>query len=204
MKNFLFTAAALLAITGNSAAQSYRDSLLRWRQGYKEAFTKEEHSPLTSADTGNLRFYPIREHFRVEAQVVETPNSPVFDLPTHSGITKRYRQWGVAHFSLGKRKLSLSLYQSPDLTARAGFEDHLAIFFNDRTNYEETYAGGRYIDLKTGDVSEDWTLVIDFNKAYNPYCAYASGYNCPIPPQENKLPVKIPAGEKLYAGPHKE
>lgn len=187
-----------------TAQQLYTDSLARWRQDYADAFTKEEYSPLTAFDTGNLRFYPIREIYRVKARVTLTPDSPVFNLPTHSGITKRYRRWGVAHFSLGGKKLSLRIYQSPDLMPRPGLEDHLSIFFNDRTNYEETYAGGRYIDLKTGEVSADGTLVIDFNKAYNPYCAYASGYNCPVPPRENLLPVKIPAGEKLYAGPHKE
>jgi len=203
MKRFFLAAGLLLAAGLPCAAQSYTDSLTRWRQDYKDAFTKEEHSPLTAKDTGNLRFFPIRESYRVVARVVLTPDSPVFDLPTHSGAVRRYRQWGFAHFSLGGRRLSLRIYQSPDLMRRPGLEDHLAIFFNDRTNYEDTYAGGRYIDLKTGDV-QDGVLLLDFNKAYNPYCAYASGYNCPVPPRENRLPVKILAGEKLYAGPHKD
>lgn len=203
MMRLLFAVATLLTARENSAAQVYQDSLSRWRQEYKQAFIKEEHSPLTAADTGNLRFYPIRKNFQVAAWVTLTPESPVFDLPTHSGITKRYRQWGIAHFSLGGKKLSLRIYQSPDLTQQSGLEDHLAIFFNDRTNYEETYAGGRYIDLKTGDV-KNGVLNLDFNKAYNPYCAYASGYNCPVPPRENRLQVKISAGEKLYVGRHKE
>ncbi len=202
-----FIAFALLMVAGASACfaqpSAYDDSLAAWRRDYKIAFTKEDRSPLTAADTGALRFFPVRESYRVAARVVLTPDSPVFNLPTHSGITRRYRQWGIAHFSLDGRKLSLRIYQSPDLMQKRGLEDHLAIFFNDRTNYEETYAGGRYIDLKTDDVKAGM-LLLDFNKAYNPYCAYSSGYTCPVPPRENRLPVKISAGEKLYTGPHKE
>ena len=205
-KRFSLFVFGLLMLGEPCFAQSsaYQDSLARWRQTYKAAFTTEERSPLTAADTGYLRFYPIREKFRVVARVTQTMDSPAFNLPTHSGFTKRYRQWGIAHFSIGRKRLSLRIYQSPDLMKRPGLEDHLAIFFNDRTNYEETYAGGRYIDVKTGEIAEDGTVVIDFNKAYNPYCAYASGYNCPVPPRENRLPLRIAAGEKLYAGMHKE
>lgn len=195
----------ILAVVFHSAAsaQHYIDSLRTWQRNYKEAFTEESHSPLKAADTGALRFFPFSKAYCVVAHVTRTPDSPVFDLPTHSGITKRYRQWGMAWFSLRGKKLSLRIYQSPDLVQKQGLEDHLSIFFNDHTNYEETYAGGRYLDFRTGDV-RDGVLMLDFNKAYNPYCAYASGYNCPVPPRENWLSVRVRAGEKLFAGPHKE
>ena len=71
------------------------------------------------------------------------------------------------------------------------YEDYLFIPFNDLTNGNETYDGGRYLDLKTTSES---TIVIDFNKAYNPYCAYNDKYSCPIPPRENDLPIEIKAG----------
>jgi uncharacterized protein (DUF1684 family) len=73
----------------------------------------------------------------------------------------------------------------------------LFIPFNDLTNYEETYGGGRYLDVSTTDIVNG-KMVVDFNKSYNPYCAYSDGYNCPIPPDANKLQVTIKAGEKNY------
>lgn len=65
----------------------------------------------------------------------------------------------------------------------------------------ESYGGGRYIDCVINDIRNS-TLMLDFNKAYNPYCAYVTGYNCPIPPREKDLPVAIHAGEKNYGKPH--
>ena len=80
------------------------------------------------------------------------------------------------------------------------YKDYLFIPFTDATNGNETYEGGRYIDILITDISNN-TVVIDFNKAYNPYCCYATGYHCPIPPKENALSVTINAGEKKYTKP---
>jgi uncharacterized protein (DUF1684 family) len=73
--------------------------------------------------------------------------------------------------------------------------------FTDLTNGEDTYGGGRYIDLYISDIAEGH-ITIDFNKAYNPYCAYSDGYNCPIPPASNSINLEIKAGEKMYKGPY--
>ena len=79
--------------------------------------------------------------------------------------------------------------------------DHLFIPFNDLTNYEETYGGGRYIDLSLNDI-KDGKVVLDFNKCHNPYCAYSDGYNCPIPPEANRLKVAVKAGEMNFGKEH--
>jgi uncharacterized protein (DUF1684 family) len=89
----------------------------------------------------------------------------------------------------------LAIYQNVDLVNTAGYEDYLFIPFKDLTNGEDTYGGGRYLDLK---IPEGETILIDFNRAYNPYCAYNHNYSCPIPPFENHLKVKIEAGVKKY------
>ncbi len=81
-------------------------------------------------------------------------------------------------------------------------DQHLFLPFTDLTNGDQTYGGGRYIDLSRADV-EKKEVWIDFNHAYNPWCAYSDGYNCPVPPRENALPVAILAGEMMYSGPHK-
>jgi uncharacterized protein (DUF1684 family) len=91
--------------------------------------------------------------------------------------------------------LQLTIYQNIDLMNQQGYEDYLFIPFNDLTNGMETYGGGRYLDVQQG---EGDTLTLDFNKAYNPYCAYNPKYSCPIPPDENKLDVEIRAGEKNF------
>ena len=78
------------------------------------------------------------------------------------------------------------------------YKNHLFLPFTDVTTRVETYESGRYIDLETSEIVNN-EVVIDFNKAYNPFCAYVSGvYNCPIPPKENRLSVAIRAGEKTY------
>lgn len=88
------------------------------------------------------------------------------------------------------------------LAMNPAYKDLLFLPFTDQTNNKETYGGGRYIDLNVNDIRNNH-LEIDFNKAYNPYCAYSDGYRCPIPPEENDLPISIIVGEKLYTGEKK-
>src|SRR6188768_1101399 len=106
------------------------------------------------------------------------------------------------HFTINDTAVTLNIYQSQDLMTMQQYKDHLFIPFTDATSGEETYESGRYIDLEIKDIANDKVL-IDFNKAYNPYCAYVSGkYNCPIPPSENRLTVTIRAGEKAFRKTH--
>jgi len=85
------------------------------------------------------------------------------------------------------------VYQSQDLLKRPGFENYLFVPFTDRTNGHGSYGGGRYLDLRIPPKGAT-TMPLDFNRAYNPSCAYAPGYSCPVPPAENRLNVAIPAG----------
>ena len=178
-------------------AQTYTDSILRHRQHYKEEFISEEHSPLKGNDTSYLRFFRPDSKYRVLATFTLTPESMTLDMPTYSGKKKVYKQYGILTFKIDNRKCSLQVFQSLALIIDPKYKDHLFVPFTDATTYNETYGGGRYIDLLTTDI-QDNKIIIDFNKAYNPYCAYADGYNCPIPPTENRLKVAIKAGEKLF------
>ena len=144
-------------------------------------------------------FFPINLKYRIAAKLNKSENAEPFELPTSSGKTKTYQEYGKASFVLDGKELSLTLYQSLALSQEAGYEDYLFLPFRDATNEIETYRGGKYLDLKipTGD-----TIILDFNKSYHPYCAYnAFDYNCPIVPQENLLPIRIEAGvmyEEVY------
>jgi len=97
----------------------------------------------------------------------------------------------------------LTLYQNFALLTNPLYKDLLFLPFTDLTNNKETYGGGRYINLDIKSINEA-KIIIDFNKAYNPYCAYSDGYRCPIPPEENNLPLEIKAGEKNYKGEKKK
>ena len=123
-------------------------------------------------------------------------------METSSKDKHIYRVYAVAHFRIHDTVQKLHIYQSQRLMEIEKYADHLFIPFTDLTSGEESYENGRYIDLKISDL-ETGSLTIDFNKAYNPYCAYVSDrYSCPIPPAENHLPIAIRAGEKKIAKDH--
>ena len=196
MKKLLLSLAASVVVVA-ADAQSYTYSIARHREKYKLEFIEEERSPLKGEDTSFLRFYKADPRYRVVAALKLTPEAKPFDIPTSSGKKKSYRKYGELSFRLNKKPYKLELYQSIDLMTKEKYKDHLFVPFNDLTNYQGTYAGGRYIDLSLKDIKNN-VVILDFNKAYNPYCAYASGYNCPIPPRANNLKVAIKAGEKMY------
>jgi len=187
----------LFLLAQKITAQTFADSVFQHRQNYRNDFIKDEHSPLGAQDTAWLRFFAPDKKYRVIATFKMTPDATNFQMPTHSGKAKTYRKYGYLTFVLKGERMQLEVYQSPDLMKIAEYKDHLFVPFNDLTNYEETYGGGRYLDLSLNDIRDN-TVVLDFNKSYNPYCAYASGYSCPIPPEANRLPIPIKAGEKMF------
>lgn len=144
-------------------------------------------------------FFPFNSKYRVTAKFVRTENAEPFDLPTSSGKTKSYREYGKAIFKIDGKSYTLTLYQSLDLMKQKKYKNYLFLPFRDETNEKETYGGGKYMDLT---IPKGNTIVLDFNKSYQPYCAYnAYDYNCLIVPDENKLPVEIRAGvmyEDIY------
>lgn len=196
------TVMLLLISTWCHAQQTYSDSLLKHRAHYKQEFITSEHSPLKKDDTALLRFYAPNEQYRVTARLKKTPKAKPFQMPTHSGETRKYRQYGTLEFTIAGAKQTLQVYQSMDLIKRdEKYKKHLFVPFTDFTSNFDTYGGGRYIDLSTDDIRKNGMIELDFNKCYNPYCAYAEGYSCPIPPVENRLQVPILAGEMMYGKP---
>jgi uncharacterized protein (DUF1684 family) len=182
----------------DSQAQSYQIQLLEHRNTYKAEFLKDENSPLKKKDLKYLQFYNIDSTYAVNAQFSRILDTIGFDMQTHNGVVKKYYVYGKAIFQMNLKKLELFIYQSQKLMTKAGFEDYLFIPFTDLTNYTETFGGGRYLDFKLNEIVNN-TMTIDFNKCYNPYCAYKEGYSCPIPPKENALDLEIRAGEKNFS-----
>ncbi|MEP1487487.1 MAG: DUF1684 domain-containing protein [Algibacter sp.] len=161
---------------------------------YKDAST----SPLKDKDRKyfeGLDFFKFDSTYVVNATLERTPNSKWFNMKTTTSRVSKERVFGILTFELQENQYSLKIYQGKDLMKQEGFEDYLFLPFLDETNSHETYGGGRYIDAR---IPEENTMIIDFNEAYNPYCAYNDKYSCPIVPRQNYLRTKVEAGVKVF------
>lgn len=180
-----------------------KTALLKESQKAQEKLNQEfrdsTSSPLTKEDLKDfegLDFYPLSVNYIVEARLVKTPEENSFFIPTSDPeVQKEYVKYGEAHFELRGEERSLNLYEPAGGYDDPEYKDYLFIPFTDPTNGEQTYGAGRYLELKK---PEGDSFILDFNKAYNPYCAYASGYSCPLPPKANNLTVPIKAGVKKF------
>jgi len=149
------------------------------------------HSPLPYDDRINFRglnYFPYDAKFRVEAKLHRHPNPGRITMPTSIGTQDVFLRYGYFEFQLQEKTYTLQVYKS-------SHGESLFVPFRDGTTGKESYGAGRYLDVE--ERSSD-TYTIDFNLAYNPYCAYSDSYSCPLPPRENWLSVEIRAGEKNY------
>ncbi len=197
LKTISLLAAACILLPLCSLGQAdadYAKTIRQHRKHYKQEFLKDPRAPLNRKGIQKLRFYAPDTAYRVTAAFERDTMAEPFDMPTYSGITKPFVKYGTATFRLKDTTLQLSVYQSLRLIRMPQYRDYLFIPYKDATNGEATYGGGRYMDIRKPDIQQG-ELVIDFNKSYNPWCAYSDGYNCPVPPADNHLPVAVEAGE---------
>ena len=195
----LFFPLAILLLAGFAATSqslSYLDSLNAYQKNYMTT-----HEVVKGTERAFFRFFTVNENYRVLAKFEKLTDTDGFIMKTSGVKTPKYFRYGVLYFSIDKKQLKLTIYQSQNLLADSVYKNYLFIPFTDLTSGEESYGGGRYLDFFIDDIKNN-ELTIDFNKAYNPYCAYATGYNCPIPPAENDLPLPIKAGEMNFAKKH--
>ncbi|CAM4114300.1 DUF1684 domain-containing protein [Zobellia roscoffensis] len=196
---------AILLILTNTIVfaqeQSHSDEVKEFQKELNAEFKNPDKSPLSKKRqkkfTGH-NFYPINEAFRVEAKFTRILDPLPFQMKTTTNRTPTYEKYGEVVFEIEGKPYKLTIYQSHRLRKTEEFKDYLFLPFTDQTNGEETYGGGRYIDLKIPNSNH---ITIDFNKAYNPYCAYNNYSSCPIPPKENDLQLKIEAGVKAVKTP---
>lgn len=162
-------------------------------------YANPKSSPLTPEDLTSfetLDFFEVDENYEVKATLELTPNDPVFEMATTTNRKPLYKRFGIATFQLNGKQFTLNVYQNQQLILDFEHRNSLFLPFTDATNGHESYKGGRYIDV---EIPLDNILAIDFNKAYNPYCAYNSKYSCPVVPKENHLDIEIKAGVKAFA-----
>lgn len=175
------------------------NDIVRFQQELNAAYKDSAHSPLSGNSLKEFKghdFFAIDLRYRVLARFERTQNAIPFEMPTTSGKTSTYEECGKLYFFINDTPFVLKVYQSHRLRKTKEYADYLFLPFSDKTNGVDSYGGGRYIDMRIPNADE---VIIDFNKAYNPYCAYATGYNCPKVPEENRLDIKIPAGIRLVA-----
>jgi uncharacterized protein len=188
----------LAAVAQNGAEQAWKDSTEAYWVHMDQEFADSATSPLTEEDRKvftALDRFPYDPHFRVTATFKPAERPRIFKMRTTTSREPLYRPYGTVLFTLAGRKHELTVYQNVELIEKEGFADHLFLPFTDATNGEETYVGGRYLDLK-GPLGPE--VELEFNEAYNPYCAYNARYSCPIPPKENHLRMAVRAGVRKF------
>ena len=173
-------------------------SVEKFQKELNTEYADAKTSPLKAEDLAtfkSLDFYPINETFFVIAKFVRTQDEKPFEMKTSTDRKPMYVKYGEAHFEIDGKPLRLNIYKNIELSKKEEYKDYLFLPFSDLTSGNESYIGGKYIDMKTpkGD-----TIVIDFNTSYNPYCAYNSKYSCPKVPLENDLNIEIRAGVKKF------
>ncbi|MFC4720829.1 DUF1684 domain-containing protein [Geojedonia litorea] len=197
MKHLIFLigfVGALSCAQGKQPISGETDYQKEMNAKFKDAST----SPLKDKDRKNfkgLNFFKFDSSYVVQATLKRTPNEQPFKMKTTTDRTPEYVKYGEVSFELKGELYQLNIYQNLELLDVEGYEDYLFLPFLDDTNGDETYGGGRYVE---GRIPDGDTITIDFNTAYNPYCAYNEKYSCPIVPRENYLALKVEAGVKAF------
>jgi len=164
-------------------------SLEQFRKAKDDFFAQDQNSPLTPEQKDGfqgLSYFPENPDLRLETSIAPFPEQEKLQLPTTTGDIQTYTRYGRFCFEVDGKQAQLTLFSSPH-----GY----FLPFVDSQAGKETYGAGRYLDPEQ---LPDGKFLIDFNLAYNPYCAYNELWNCPIPPAENRLQVAIRAGEKNF------
>ena len=164
-----------------------------WRAEKDRYFRESPESPVPEEQRASfepLPYYPIDPVYQVPAALTMAPGEEVLELPTSTGLRRKMRKIGALQFTLKGQALALTAF----VDASTNDVSRLFVPFGDMTNGNETYPGGRYLDL---DRTATGIYDLDFNRAYHPFCVFNPTYDCPYPPRENRLAIPLRAGERL-------
>jgi len=172
-----------------------------YQQKLNASYKDASKSPLKSKDLKNfkgLNFFMVDSTFIVTAKLTKTTNATTFEMATTTDRKPLYKEYGILNFTLKGKDFELTIYQSQDEVSDEKYKDYLFLPFTDDTSGEDSYGGGRYMDVMTTDEDPDGTIKLNFNNTYNPYCAYNEKYSCPLSPRKNHLDIEIKAGIKVF------
>jgi len=199
IKQKVFLSAIVILITGSAFAQRndfYTESIKAYQKTYVDS-----HKVVKGKDKKSFHFFSINKAYNVNAYFERVFDTVGFTMATSAGTVKYYYKYGRLDFIIDGEECVLFVYQGKELMQTETYKDYLFVPFTDASTGNQSYGSGRYLEFYKKDIEGD-SLQIDFNKAYNPYCAYATGYKCPIPPRENRLPIAIKAGEMNFGKSH--
>jgi uncharacterized protein (DUF1684 family) len=183
---------------GLAQAQFDLASVEKFQKELNAEYADAKTSPLLPEDLKDFKsldFYPANAQFFVVAKFIRTENEQPFEMKTTTARKPVYVKYGEAHFSIDGQDFKLNVYSNIELSKKKEYKDYLFLPFSDLTCGNESYIGGRYLDL---EIPQADTIVINFNRSYNPYCAYNPKYSCPKVPLENDLKIEIRAGVQKF------
>jgi len=186
----------LFSVVKNGIQDKYTQEMYDFRQQKDDHFKTSENSPIEDqVNFKNLTYFNPSEKFRVLTKIFQLKDSLIISMINNDGGKAEYLRYAQLVFILDEVKDTLILYRKKSLSSAVN-----AYFlpFYDATNGDETYEGGRYLDIELNK-KDTLTFMLDFNLAYNPYCLYNYRFSCPVPPKENKLTSRIEAGEKMFS-----
>ncbi|WP_439584243.1 DUF1684 domain-containing protein [Dyadobacter bucti] len=174
--------------------EQYKTKLLGERAAKDEQFRTSADSPIADKESFHgLHYFQPNLSFRIKANISPYMNDDKEVVVRYTdGTSEKYEKYGYANFTINGESQKLLLLKN---------ESIISVLFKDETSGNLTYGGGRYLDYPVSEIKNN-TIILDFNKAYNPYCVYQESYACPVPPAENKLTVAILAGEQIESGVH--
>lgn len=182
-----------------SEEKRYQDvNLTEYQRQINNYFKDASVSPLKPKDLKNfqgLDFFEFDSIYVVKAKIEETKESLPFKMKTTTDIPADVRKYADLFFQITDKEFELSVYENLEYEGVEEYENYLFLPFLDETNENETYGGGRYLDLFLNGTD---SIIIDFNKAYNPKCVYDENFSCPIVPRKNFLNTRIEAGVKNF------
>jgi uncharacterized protein len=202
--NRIYLIALIFSVTTNifpqhfENAKAYKKLVTKERKEKDKEFSEADNSPLDHAlksQFKGLNYYEISQDWLITARLERYENPDTIKMKTTTERLPLYLIYGKAFFKLEGIDFNLTIFRNVGLMTKPGYEDYLFVPFRDETSGEGSYGGGRYIDAR---IIEGDSIVIDFNRSYNPYCVYSKKFSCPIPPSENYLAFPVTAGEKDF------
>lgn len=178
--------------------KDYIKSVIKERKEKNAEFQGADNSPLDPKyrlTFSGLDYFKVNPDWKINARIEKYDKPDTIKMKTTTERLPLYLVYGKAYFTMNGNSCELTIYRNVGLMSKPGYEDYLFVPFRDKTSGGKSYGGGRYVDAR---IIEGDHIIIDFNKAYNPYCVYSKKYSCPVPPSENYLEIEVNAGEKDF------
>ncbi len=191
----ILTMIIMYSFSDSGGAEKFAEDLKVFREARERNFKFGEDSPIPDdkkAFFSKLNYFEANMSYKVPAKIELTNEEDYFIITTTQKEERKFLKYAALSFTLNNKKHKIYIYRALDRP----FNGEYFVPFTDNSNSISTYAGGRYLNIQIDE--QNLKAVIDFNKAYNPFCIYDPEFSCPIPPKENHINTEVLAGEKIW------